>query len=91
MLRFTSKCSLLLLAVVPRWAYAEFECGGNDGNYLMDPAECRVEEVNRVFGAELDYCYSSVTSSDLNYVSDVDARALNAGAAVRLGGSLRCL
>eukprot|EP00729_Bicosta_minor_P006277 gene6277-2743_t len=54
MLRFTSKCSLLLLAVMPRWAYAEFECTG--GAYLIDKSKCRVQDVNRVFEGRLDYC-----------------------------------
>ena len=64
MLRFTSKCSLLLLAVMPRWAYADLEC--DIGGGLYDPSECRVEDVNRVFRGKLDECFGS----GYNYVSD---------------------
>ena len=64
MLRFTSKCSLLLLAVMPRWAYADLEC--DSGGALYDPSKCRVEDVNLVFEAEFDDCYSR----NYNYVSD---------------------
>ena len=59
MLRFTSKCSLLLLAVMPRWAYADLECDG-DGS-LIDKSECRVGDVNRVF----DMIYSAPTGFDV--------------------------
>ena len=67
MLRFTSKCSLLLLAVMPRWAYADLECD-SDGwliGYLIDPSKCHVEDVNRAFGVEVDKCWATN-----NYVSD---------------------
>ena len=68
MLRFTSKCSLLLLAVMPRWAYAELKCSGG-GFFLYDESKCHVEDVNFVFKAELDECRGNE-----NYVSDLDAR-----------------
>ena len=63
MLRFTSKCSLLLLALMPRWAYAEFEC--TSAGTLFDRSKCHVQDVNRVFEGDLDRCATSV-----NYVSD---------------------
>eukprot|EP00729_Bicosta_minor_P014372 gene14372-11431_t len=62
MLRFTSKCSLLLLAVMPRWAYADLEC--RSSGYLFDPSECHVEEMNRVFEGDLDGCHTDSSGNN---------------------------
>ena len=82
MLRFTSKCSLLLLAVMPRWVYADLECTSNG---VLMSAVCRVVDVNRVFAGRLDECILG-----LNFVSYVVHGVFNAGIAARFGGSLRC-
>lgn len=95
MLRFSSKCSLVLLAVMPRWAFAEFECKVStyrykDYYFLRDPSGCREEEVNRVFEIStfngLDKCFAGFG----NAVSDVDARCVECRLSRAPWWSLRC-
>ena len=77
MLRFTSKCSLVLLAVMPRWAYAELECAGAAP---IDLSKCRVVDVNRVFQGSLDRC-----STSFNYLY-ANSRTLCEATAAKING-----